>query len=92
MKIKRLQTKDTKGLAGTRNYDFSKNKVAAFCCSNGTGKTSVLKALIYALTGQKPSGELVYAGASSAAVQVDFEDGTKIARLMPADSKKPQKF
>lgn len=92
MKIKRLQTKDTKGLAGTRHYDFSKNKVAAFCCSNGTGKTSVLKALIYVLTGQKPSGELVYAGASSAAVQVDFEDGTKIARLMPADSKKPQKF
>lgn len=92
MKIKKLQTKDVKGLSGTRNYDFSKNKIAAFCERNGTGKTSILKSLVYVLTGEKPSGELVFTGAASAAVQVDFEDGTRIARLMPADSKKPQKF
>lgn len=91
MKIKTLQTSDFMGLPGTRKYDFS-TQVTAFCEGNAKGKTSVLNAVRYGLTGVKPDGEIVTKGKDKAAVQVEFEDGTSFARVEFSKQGKPAAY
>ena len=70
MKIERLHTMDFMGIPGKRVWDF-RDKVTVFAAPNGTGKTSVISALRYALTGMEPEGEMIHKGKASAAVQID---------------------
>lgn len=92
MKLKKVQTNNFMGLPAVKIFDFSAGKIVALCDKNRVGKTSVLKAVGYVLTGQEPSGEIVHEGATSCAVQAEFEDGAKIARMKPAAKGKPTKF
>ena len=70
MKIEKLHTMDFMGIPGKRVWDF-RDKVTVFAAPNGTGKTSVISALRYALTGMEPEGEMIHKGKASAAVQID---------------------
>lgn len=79
MKINKLQTLDFMGLPGKRAWTF--DKVTAFCGPNGTGKTSVINALRYALTGDEPDGDLIYTGRPSSAVQIDTPKGSTFCRI-----------
>ena len=91
MKVKKLQTYNFMGLSGERTYEFN-DQLAAFCGENGQGKTSVLNALRYGLTGVKPDGELITKGKEKASVLVEFEDGTSIARMEFAKDGKPAAY
>ena len=69
MKIERLQTMDFMGLPGKKAWDFN-NKITVLAAPNGAGKTSVISALRYALTGLEPEGEMIHKGKISAAAQI----------------------
>ena len=79
------------GLPGEKTYDFTE-QLAAFCGENGQGKTSVLNALRYGLTGAKPDGELITKGKEKASVLIEFEDGTSIARMEFSKEGKPAAY
>ena len=70
MKIERLHTMDFMGIPGKRVWDF-RDKVTVFAAPNGTGKTSVISALRYALTGMEPEGEMIHKGKASSAGPID---------------------
>ena len=91
MKIKELQTAEFMGLSGVRKYDLS-SKISAFCSHNAAGKTSVLSALRYALTGVEPSGDTVMNGQPKAAVEIEFQNGDRISRMRYSAKGKAQKF
>ena len=82
MQISKLKTLDFQGLAGTREWEFG--HVNVLCGPNGTGKTSLLNAIQYGLSGKEPSGTLVHAGAPKAAVGIEFADGTNLIRQKTA--------
>ena len=79
MKIKKLQIMNFQGINGTFQYEF-KDVINALCLKNGSGKTSFINALRYAITGIKPSGDVTNRGADSMAVGMTFHDGTGIIR------------
>ena len=70
MEIQKLHTMDFMGLPGKRAWEF-RDKVTVLAAPNGAGKTSVISALRYALTGLEPEGEMIHKGRTSAAVQID---------------------
>lgn len=89
--IKTIQTADFMGLPGMRKFDFE-NKLAAFCGQNAVGKTSVLSAVRYVLTGVEPTGETVTSGKARAAVQIEFDNGVKLSKIKYAAKGKAQKY
>ena len=70
MKIEKLQTMDFMGLPGKKAWDFN-NKITVLAAPNGAGKTSVISALRYAMTGLEPEGEMIHKGKISAAAQIN---------------------
>lgn len=82
MKIQKMQTLDFQGLAGCREWTF--NHINVLCGPNRTGKSSLLNALKYGLSGEEPEGEIVRDGAPKTAVGMTFEDGTAIIRQKTA--------
>lgn len=82
MRINKLQTLDFQGLSGKREFTF--DKVTVLCQANQSGKSSLLNAIKYGLTGQEPEGELVFSGRPKAAVGMELEDGTQIIRQKQA--------
>ena len=67
MFVKNLGTFNFQGLKGVQNFDFE--KITALAQPNGSGKTSLINALRYGLTGIVPKGDLVTRGEVSAAVK-----------------------
>ena len=79
MQIKRLQVLNFQGITDQREYQFT-SVIHSLCQKNGAGKTSFLNALRYAVTGNKPAGEMISSGASSSAVGIDTVDGVSFIR------------
>ena len=74
MVIKKLHTRNIMGLPGDQCFEFPEN-MAFMLAPNGTGKTSVITALRYAITGAEPGKDMVHKGAASCAVQIDTPQG-----------------
>lgn len=79
MKIKELQTFNFRGLPGNRTFAFDTLNVILE--KNATGKSSLIGALIYVLSGIEPEGDMINAATDSAGVQIEFEDGSKFSRI-----------
>ena len=81
MKIREIKVG---GFKGIDSQDFmlpaSESGTYALLAPNGSGKTSFIEALLWALTGQEPEGEVLRHGAKSAAVEIVTEDGTELIK------------
>ena len=88
MRISNLMIKNFQGINETLSYSFP-GKIVVFSSENGTGKTSILNAIRFALTGDAEKERAIFKGAKKSDVGITLEDGTKIIRELSADS--PQK-
>lgn len=84
MKITRLQTIDFQGLHGKREYSFP-NKITALAMPNGSGKTSLLNAIRFALTGNAGEGITISGKAAKTDVAITTESGAYIIREIPRE-------
>ncbi len=91
MKIKSL---DINNFRGIKSLTLEMPHIAAICGKNGIGKTSLLDALRFALTGEEPAGEIIRYGSNSTQVTIDLESETgeitSFTRLK--ERGKPSKF
>lgn len=71
MKIKKIETTNFMGLTGHRVYEFP--DICALIGKNGLGKTTLMHAIRYGLTGQKPDCELINKKADEARVLISVE-------------------
>lgn len=84
-----LDVTDFRGLSGVHTYPLKKlNAVAA---PTGSGKSSVIDALKYALTGMEPDGDMINSGADSCAVRITFPSGNSFERIRFRNSR-PTKY
>ena len=83
MKIRSMKTLDFQGLKGQREFTF--DKFNCYCLKQGAGKTSVLNAVRFAISGYEPAGETIYKGQPQAAVMLTTDDGTEIVRQKMAN-------
>ena len=90
MKVKSLKTNNFQGLEGVHEFNFS--KITALAQPNGSGKTSLINALRYGLTGVEPAGDVITRGASSMAVRVVLENGSSFLRQQYAEKKKKSRY
>lgn len=82
MRIVTLQTKDFKGLPNGV-YDFTDTNIITG--RNGSGKSSISEAIIFALygrtrTGNASTSDLIHEAAESCLVAVEFDTGTVVLR------------
>ena len=78
MKIKKMKVENFQGLKGFHEFEF--DKVTALIQSNASGKTSLINALRFGLSGFEPRSEVITKGTSSAIVCIEFESGNYISR------------
>ena len=78
MKVTKLKVNNFQGLKGVHEFDF--DKITALAQPNGSGKTSLINALRYGLTGVEPSGDMITIGEESTAVRVELENGSNFLR------------
>lgn len=78
MKVTKLKVNNFQGLKGVHEFDF--DKITALAQPNGSGKTSLINALRYGLTGIEPSGDMITIGENSTAVRVELENGSNFLR------------
>lgn len=90
MNIKTLQTNNFQGLKGVQEFDFG--KITALAQPNGSGKTSLINALRFGLTGVEPSGDMITKGSPSTAVRVTFDSGSSFLRQKFAEKGKNAKY
>lgn len=84
-----LDIENFRGLKGARQYKFE--KLNAITGPMGTGKSSVIDALKFALTGIEPVGEMINSGADRCSVCITFPSGKKFKRIKYRDSR-PAKY
>lgn len=80
MKIEKIETRNFKGYAGDKTFVFS-NPIEVYLGRNGIGKTSLVEALRYGLTGVEPDGDMINKDAFECEVTVTLGDGTTITRI-----------
>ncbi|MDO4647038.1 MAG: hypothetical protein Q4B26_00210 [Eubacteriales bacterium] len=85
MQIKELRTLDFQGLSGDRRFMF--DKINAYILPQGAGKSSLIHALQYAISGTKPEGEMVYQKSDRCAVGLITKDGESFIRQVYKDGK-----
>ena len=90
MKVKSLKTNNFQGLEGVHEFNFG--KITALAQPNGSGKTSLINALRYGLTGVEPAGDVITRGASSMAVRVVLENDSSFLRQQYAEKKKKSRY
>ena len=93
MVIKHVKIRSFMGYAGTIEFDMP--KIAALVGTNGIGKTSVLNALRYVLTGEEPDGDIINHDAQECMVEItliDPVDGADITFSRSKNRTKPSKF
>lgn len=73
MKITKVCIKNFKGIEGEVNLTLPRASI--LLAKNGTGKTSVLEAIRFALTGERPLGDAVNKNANLCSVSVELEEG-----------------
>lgn len=89
MKINKLQIVNFQGIKKSRDFVFDDN-IYAICQKNGSGKTSLVNALRYGITGKKPVNDAMTKDAASMAVGITLGNGISYIRQEFSD--KPAKF
>lgn len=69
MKIERLEIVNFMGI---KSMKIEMPQLMAICGANGIGKTSILNAIRYGITGEKPDGDIIYHGCDMCSVTVTF--------------------
>ena len=90
MFIKTINTFNFQGLKGLQSFDF--DKITALAQPNGSGKTSLINALRFGLTGTSPKGNMINIGEQSAAVKLILENGSNFSRQVFATKGKSAKY
>ena len=90
MQVTKINTKNFQGLKGKHEFRFG--KITALAQKNGSGKTSLLNALRFGLTGVEPSGELITKGQEEVAVQIELENGKSFFRQKFSTKGKSSRF
>lgn len=72
MQIMKLELNNFKGYEGKRTFTFP--KLGILLGKNGTGKTSVMDAIRYALTGDKGDGDIINKNEQSASVSLTLKN------------------
>ncbi len=73
--------------------DFTGLHVACLCGDNGSGKSSVFDAITWALWGKASRGdndELIYTGKNEMAVELEFQSGEELYRVLRKYARGPQ--
>ena len=79
MWIQELSVENFQGLRGVHKFTFE--QINALCSKNGVGKTSLMNALRYALTGHEPNGEMITKGSGRCTVSCKLENGHSYLRM-----------
>lgn len=93
MKINSIKIRNFMGLKGSYMIDMP--HIAALIGKNGMGKTTVLTAIRYALTGEEPDGDIIHKDSDECSVALyitDPEDGSEIEFERTKNRVKPSKF
>ena len=72
MKIENLRLVNFMGIRGVR--EFKPEHIIALCGKNGAGKTTVLNAIRYGLTGAEPDGDIIHAECDECRVEISLTD------------------
>ena len=68
MIIKKIEISNFAGIKGS--VTFNMPHIMALCGKNGMGKTTVLNAIRFALTGEEPDGDIINANSLLASVKI----------------------
>ncbi|WP_027438690.1 AAA family ATPase [Lachnospira multipara] len=74
MRINKLVIENFKGYEGIKELDLP--QIICLLGANGAGKTSIIDAINYGLTGNEPAGEIINTNASYAKVYLEIENTT----------------
>lgn len=72
MKILKLETVNFMGLKG--RFEFTPAHITALCGKNGIGKTTLLNAVRFGLTGAEPEGDVINASSDEMKVSITLND------------------
>ena len=89
MFVKTINTFNFQGLKGLQSFEL--DKITALAQPNGSGKTSLINALRFGLTGNSPKGNMINIGEQSAAVKLILENGSNFSRQVFATKGKSAK-
>lgn len=90
MFVKTINTFNFQGLKGLQSFEL--DKITALAQPNGSGKTSLINALRFGLTGNSPKGNMINTGEQSAAVKLILENGSNFSRQVFATKGKSAKY
>lgn len=80
-----LEVKGFRGLKSPHRYEIG--KINALVAPTGSGKSSVLDALRFALTGAEPAGQMISQGEDLCVVRVTFPSGNYYTRAKYSDKR-----
>ena len=90
MFVKTINTFNFQGLKGLQSFEL--DKITALAQPNGSGKTSLINALRFGLTGNSPKGNMINIGEQSVAVKLILENGSNFSRQVFATKGKSAKY
>ena len=93
MKIKTISMTDFMGITGTVEIELP--HITALIGANGTGKTTLLNALRYGLTGAEPAGDIINKNADECTVSFTIDapmDGMEYSFTRIKNRNKPAKY
>lgn len=90
MFVKTINTFNFQGLKGLQSFEL--DKITALAQPNGSGKTSLINALRFGLTGNSPKGNMINIGEQSAAVKLILKNGSNFSRQVFATKGKSAKY
>ena len=70
--IKKINISNWMGLKG--DYEYPLERITALLAPNGSGKTSFLMAVRFALTGERPAGDMINSDSDKASVEIIVSD------------------
>lgn len=70
--IKKINISNWMGLKG--DYEYPLERITALLAPNGSGKTSFLMAVRFALTGERPAGDMINSDSDKASVEIIVDD------------------
>ena len=80
-----LEVRGFRGLKAPHRYEIG--KINALIAPTGSGKSSVLDALRYGLTGAEPAGQMITGGEERCVVRVTFPSGNYFTRAKYSDKR-----